>query len=398
MGPTTRLWANERDPVQLNFSRTRAVAGLAMAVAVTTAACQADSSESSTEPTSTASATPTPAVDVDVHESGPDSPLGYGLSVPRGAVQLGPLVRIRSQALIDAYLPELTAAKADAEALAQAEAAENAEPGETPSVPTPTPDDPPSDDTFKILEDLPRPDTVISVMRIDGDPSAVVRRMLAQIAALLPESEVPTDDLTKICSQKDQRVTGCRFEVRGLTADDRDVRIVMTADPGDVATRTAPPSAQRSPVMTLQLTYAGDPRLGQQTRESNDLEDVENIKDDSDTSGLIWPRMDLDAPATTKLAGGWVAPEDVSILLAGYRPAFAELTVADATTGDTLARTWVADRIEGRFDKDVVEDLNEVSTSYFGSAKDGTYFRATHTLSARGNYVLLRVYPAGAAR
>ena len=74
------------------------------------------------------------------------------------------------------------------------------------------------------------------------------------------------------------------------------------------------------------------------------------------------------------------------------------MNVENATTGDAIAQSWVVDRIQGDVGKDVVEDLNEVSTTYFGSAKDGTYFRATHTLSARGNYVLLMVYPPDAPR
>src|SRR5699024_11564194 len=46
-------------------------------------------------------------VNANEHESGPESPIAYGMSVPRGATQVGPLVRMRSQKLIDAYQPEL---------------------------------------------------------------------------------------------------------------------------------------------------------------------------------------------------------------------------------------------------------------------------------------------------
>src|SRR5699024_11504150 len=46
-------------------------------------------------------------VNANEHESGPESPIAYGMSVPRGATQVGPIVRMRSQKLIDAYQPEL---------------------------------------------------------------------------------------------------------------------------------------------------------------------------------------------------------------------------------------------------------------------------------------------------
>lgn len=341
-------------------------------------------------PTSSAATTPP---DVSPHESGPQSPIGYGLEVPKGAVQLGPLIRLRSEALVEAYRPELEAARADREAKLLQKAQEDAAPGETPTTPTPTPDDPPSDDSFKLLDDAVRPDTVISVMRIDGDPAQVTRRMLAQLAALLPDVEVPTDDLSATCDTADDRVVRCDFDATGATADKRDVRVRMTVDPGNLKTRTSPPSSQRSPVMTLQVSYVGDPRLGQETRESHELSDVENVDDVPEQSGLIWPRMDIDAGADAKLVDGWVAPESSTILLSGFKPSFVALHVDRANTADAVARDWVTDRITGEPDKDVVEDLNEVSTTYSGSAKNGTYYRGTHVLSARGNYVLLMVYP-----
>ncbi len=78
--------------------------------------------------------------------------------------------------------------------------AEQASDGTPPTPTTPTPDTRPSDDTFKLLEDRPKPDSTISLMRIDGSPSDVVRRMLSQIAALLPDSGVSTDDLGEYCT------------------------------------------------------------------------------------------------------------------------------------------------------------------------------------------------------
>ncbi len=363
------------------------VTAMALAAALALSACTANGDEP--DPTVTTSAAP----DVSPHESGPQSPIGYGLSVPKGAVQLGPLVRLRSEALIEAYRPELEAAQAEREAKLLEKAAEEAEPGQTPTTPTPKPDDPPSDDSFKILDQSPRPDTIISVMRVDGDPAVVTRRMLAQVAALLPETEVPTDDLGEVCEKADDRIKRCDFTATGSTPDDRDVRVRVTVDPGDLTTRTSPPSSLRSPVMTLQLTYVGDPKLGQETHESNDLGDVENVEDTADASGLIWPRMDIDADATTELVDGWTAPAGSTILLSGFQPSFAAVFIERATSADAVARDWVTSRVSGEPDKDVVEDLNEVGTTYSGSAENGTYYRGTHVMSARGNYVLLMVYP-----
>src|SRR5690349_11779517 len=103
-------------------------------------------------PTPTSTRTTTQPPDVTEHESGPESPITYGLQVPRGATQLGPLIRYRSARLIAAYLPELKAAQAQKDAEARDKAAEEASEG-TPTTPTtPTPDTRPSDDTFKLLE------------------------------------------------------------------------------------------------------------------------------------------------------------------------------------------------------------------------------------------------------
>ena len=374
---------------------------VAAAVALALSACQSAGDPTDPDPTSTASATQTPtaAPDVESFESGPDSPLGYGLDVPEGATQLGPLTRIRSDRLINAYLPDLQAAQAQRDADQRSKAAEDAaeDPSATPTpVPTPTPDTRPSDDSFTLLEDEPRPDTILSVMRIDAKPTPVVRRMLAQIKAALPGTDVSTQ-LAPICQAKDKRITGCCLDVQGVTQDQREVRMVLTVDPGNVSTRTSAPSAQTRPVMTLQISYVGDPRRGQAERESNDIGDVEDVSDGADAAGLIWPSMDLDAPFNTPVADDFVAPANTTILLSGYTPSFAELTSPSAETADTLAEKWVADRAESDVAKDVVVDLNEVSTTYTGN-KGKTFYRATYVLSARGNYVLLMVYPPDSPR
>ncbi|MET1133810.1 MAG: hypothetical protein ABWX60_10360, partial [Aeromicrobium sp.] len=176
--------------------------------------------------------------EIDSHESGPASPIAYGLSVPAGATQLGPLVRYRSERLIDAFKPELDAVRAE-QALEDAREAEEEGTDATPTpTPTPTIDTRPEGDLFEDLDDPPKPDTFVSLMRVDGNPTLVVRRLLAELDVLLPESEIVTDDLSAYCKAKDRRITGCDLDITGTTPVGRDLRVQMTVDPGRVATRT----------------------------------------------------------------------------------------------------------------------------------------------------------------
>jgi hypothetical protein len=357
------------------------------------AAC--DGGSAGADPTPTSTQTTTKAPDVTEHESGPESPITYGLQVPRGATQLGPLIRYRSARLIAAFLPELKAAQAQKDAEARDKEAEQASEGTPPTPTTPTPDIRPSDDTFKLLEDRPRPDSAISLMRIDGSPSDVVRRMLSQIAALLPDSGVSTDNLADYCSSKERRITSCRLAISGIANGDREIRVVMTVDPGSISTRTSGPSDLTRPVMTVSVEYVGEPRKGQLSRESTSLDGVKGIDSSQDKSGLIWPKMDEDAPATSKLLNGWTAPTSATILLSGYHPEFVVITAKRAVDADVTAEQYVLrNSPNGRITKDVVEDLNEVSTTYTTQTKDGSTARATYVLSARGNYTVLFYDPA----
>ena len=91
------------------------------ALAACTPGKQSPSAESTTDP-----------APINAHEAGPASTIGFGLSVPEGAVQLGPLVRFRSPELVAAYLPELQSVQAE---LAAEELKKSAE---TPSTATPS--------------------------------------------------------------------------------------------------------------------------------------------------------------------------------------------------------------------------------------------------------------------
>lgn len=362
-------------------------------------ACDPGTSSPAPSQTPTAIATDEDAP-VDSHESGPESPIAFGLSVPRGAVQLGPLVQVRSQQLLDTYRPELEALLAEeaAEEAAEQEA-EQAENGETEVTPSPTPTPTPTDirpeqDTFAQLDEPPRPDTVTSVMRIDEHPGEVVRSMFAQIAALLPEEKIVTDDLSAYCTAENQRITHCALDVTGTTAGEREVQVRLDVDPGDLAARTANAYSQEKPVMELTVAYVGEPREGQENREPEQLEDVPDV-DTPEKSELIWPKMDLDAPPEGPFLGDWKPSEDGRILLTGRDPAFVLVYTQRSTEGATIARDYVAAEtgVEEPV-RDVVAYLNEVNAVYSAQAPDGSTARAVHVVTARGSYTFLFALPA----
>lgn len=366
-----------------------AIAALALVSGLS--ACE--STQSQTKPTSTAITTTAP--DVSTQASGPESPIAYGLQVPEGATQLGPLVRFRSARLIAAYQPELDSALAQKAAEDAAAAAQAAEDGETIPTPTPTPVNRPNDDTFGLLDTIPKPDTTVSVMRVDGNPSDVVIRMISQIAAVLPNSDINTDDLSPYCTSASGRYTACTLNIRGLTDGDRAVQVSLTVDPGNVALRTTPPAAETHPVMTLSIGYGGDPRQGQLGHDSDGIGDLPDGSMTAPDSPLSWPTMDKDAGRTQALLDGtWLVPEGATILLSGFRPQFVALSTEKGRQADLISEEYVrsvADK--GVFTEDVVEDLNEISTTYTATRKDGRRAFATYVLSARGNYAMLFYLP-----
>jgi hypothetical protein len=375
--------------------RRRAAALAACLLISVTAACDQPVDGTLPDPSNT-SDLPVPT-DVSEHESGPESPIAFGLQVPRGATQVGPLVRYRSKRLIDAYRPELDAAQAQRDA-EQQRRRDEAEANGTPlPPPTPTPTTQPSDDTFKVLDTPPKPDTTISLMRIDGSPTQVVRRMAAQIDHVLPDAEIIRSDISSYCDERNRRITGCRIEAEGRAHNQRDLKITLTVDPGDVKTRTAPPATNQNPVMMLTIEYVGDPRRGQVDRRGDGDVDVPREVTQPDTSGLIWPRMDEDAIRTAPLLNDWRAPLDATLLLSGYTPDFAALATTQALDADRIASTFV-ETVSKEPSKDVVEDLNEITTTYTATRKNGEVAMASYVLSARGSYAMLFYSPPDGAR
>jgi len=340
---------------------------------------------------SQSSHTPVPA-DVSEHESGPESPIAYGFQVPRGASQIGPLVRYRSARLQKAYQPELDAAQALKDAGEQRRRDEAEAAGRPLATSTPTPTTAPTSDTYELLSDPPKPDTTISLMRVNGSPTAVLRAMLAQIDVILPKARIVRTDIGRYCEAEDRRITSCSLNVKGKTRNGRALAVSLAVDPGDATTRIAPPATNQRPVMYFRVAYIGDPRDGQMNRQHDSDIKVPTGVRTRDKSGLIWPRMDEDAKLASDFLNGWRAPSGAELLLSAYHPAFALLTTTRANDASNAAAKF-AESIEEEPQVDVVEDLNEIVTTYTATSPDGTRALASYILSARGYYAVLFLDP-----
>ncbi|WP_229051893.1 hypothetical protein [Aeromicrobium sp. Leaf350] len=331
------------------------------------------------------------------HEGGPESPIITGLTVPEGAVQLGPLVRYRSDRVIAAYQPDLAVALtrqgvSDAVSAAQA----NTEGVLQDVPPTITKSGRPDDDTFALLEEPPPADITTALIRLDTDETAAVQSIVGQIATLLPDADVDPEDFTSYCTVVDDRVTGCELEVEGVTDDDRTLAISMHVDPGNLETRISAPSSLTQPVMELQVQDLSDPRVERAAAEADDEDEPAAPEVSAEApDDVIWPAMDADAPADTELLNGWVAPEDATILLSSFEPAFVALNVSSSSEAREIAQSYVTSAVpDGLVTSDSYEGLNEVDVTFTATAPDGSVAQGTHVITARGNYVMLFYTPA----
>jgi hypothetical protein len=330
--------------------------------------------------------------DVSEHESGPESPIAYGFQVPLGASQVGPLIRYRSARLLQAYQPELDAAQAHKDAEQQRRRDEAEARGTPLATPTPTPTTAPTSDTFDLLSDPPKPDTTISLMRVNGSPTTVLRAMLAQIDTVLPKAKIVQNNIGKYCQAEDRRITSCFLSVKGKTRNGRALAVTLAVDPGDATTRTAPPATNQRPVMYFRVAYIGDPRDGQLNRQHDSDVTVPTRLKSHDRSGLIWPRMDEDAKLTSDLLNGLPAPTGSEVLLSAYRPTFVVLTTTRAYDASNAASKF-AQSLEEEPKVDVVADLNEIVTTYTATSPDGKRALAVYILSARGYYAAMFLDP-----
>ncbi|MFT4189444.1 MAG: hypothetical protein QM621_12785 [Aeromicrobium sp.] len=339
---------------------------------------------------------PTPPAEIVEHEGGPESPIMQGLTVPEGATQLGPLARFRSARLIAAYQPDLTVALARQgvnDAIGAARANPDGVQAETPPEITKT--GRPDDDSFALLPDPPSADVTVALIRLDAsDPTEAVQSMATQIAALVPDSGLDPNDFTSYCAVADDRVRGCALEAEGLTNDDRLLNIQMDVDPGDLATRTAPPASLGLPVMQVRVEDLTDPQA--EHTETVEESPAPVVEGGGETPDVVWPAMDVEAPKDTPLLDGtWVAPEDGTLLLSGFDPAFASYYAPSSAEAREIVRSYVAEAAPGaNVTEDSYEGLNEVSVTYSAPLAGGGSAVGVHVINARGNYVMLFRTPA----
>ena len=146
--------------------------------------------------------------------------------------------------------------------------------------------------------------------------------------------------------------------------------------------------------MTVRAEYLGDPRSGQLEPRASSAEVPRDVEGE-DRSGLSWPSMDVEAEGSEPLLDGrWTVPSTGTLLLSGDRPRFAAVVADRVREADAIAEDFAAS--VGTPTKDVVEDLNEISTTYSARGEDGSRARATFVLSARGSYSMLFYTPAPA--
>ncbi|MDN5855626.1 MAG: hypothetical protein L0K86_22860 [Actinomycetia bacterium] len=374
--------------------------------------------------------------DIVKHEAAAGAPISFGIDVPDGAVQVGPLVRQRRAEVADVIggIPR------------RAEAFEND-----------GPDDKSGPETRDPEEPTP-PDFTTAMLRIDGDPSEVVQAMLAELADSLAGSDIDAEHWRRYCTVADGVYTGCRLHTRGKTDDDEHVAVEFTVDPGNAATKTAPAGSLLRPVMVLTLERieppeedgdqpaldpvdaqaseaqaaidareaeerakaaaaekkaekgkknadsgkgraddASDADPDQNAEETSDEEADSDDAEDSDKGGTEpkWPTMKREWPATT---GDWIlSPKckvgpKTEVILSSSMPQVAMIAVKPGGDADQIARRFVrAFADEATTPKlDEVEDRNELSVTYTPrNDGSGPSVAVTTVATGRGNYIEL---------
>ncbi|MFI5426490.1 hypothetical protein [Aeromicrobium sp. UC242_57] len=315
--------------------------------------------------------------------------------MPRGATQLGPLFRYRSARLIAAYQPELAAA----EAQKAAEDADKVAEDEANGTPSPHAD--------------ARADDASQPRQLQAHRGRAAARHvdLADAHRRRPDRRLPSDAGPDQRSRPDREprsrqpcdplpVQGPAHHRLRRVGAGHDRRQARDPDQADRRSRRArdphlPSGRPDPPGHGATVDAVGDPRTDQLGSDTGSLSDVADVKSTSDTSGLLWPKMDEDAPLDTPLVNGWTLPTDSTLLLSGFATPFAVTTNASSADADQLAEQFVvANNPQRTPRKDVVEDLNSVSTTYSVRTKDGSTARAVYVLSARGNYTAFFYIPA----
>lgn len=376
------------------------------------------------------------------HETASGAPISFGIEIPDGAVQVGPLVRQRRTEVGEVI--EGPSSRADAFQNDESD-------GET----SPQTRDP---------EEPTPPDFTTAMLRIDGEPSEVVQRMLSELSDSLSGSGIDAEHWRKYCTVSGGVYTGCRMHARGTTEEDEHVAVEFTVDPGDPASKSAPAGSLLRPVMVLTLerlearegdgdqrptdpadAQAREAQAGIDSREAeenaiaaakqdardkpgrntnaddrtegaNSGQKAEQTSDetgdsdesdgpDGDGDGADdsdkqeseprWPTMKREWPAKPGdwiLTPKWKVRPNIEVILSSSMPQVAMLAVKDGADPDRIARRYVrmfAD--EATTPKiDEVEDRNERNITYTPrNDGSGPSVAVTTVATGRGNYIEL---------
>ncbi|HLR85748.1 MAG TPA: hypothetical protein VK059_12405 [Nocardioidaceae bacterium] len=401
----------------------RVAGGLVMCALLAGAiACTSEDPSADPPPTKNVAVDPD---DVIKHEAASGAPISFGIDVPDGAVQVGPLVRQRRAEV----------ARVIGGPPRRAKAFENNGANDKTGPETRDPEE-------------PRPaDFTTAMLRIDGEPSEVVQAMLAELDDSLAGSDIDPEHWRKYCTVTDGVYTGCRLHTHGTTDDDEQVAVEFTVDPGNTATKAAPAGSLLRPVMVLTLERierpegkgdqsALDPvdaqareaqaaidareaekrakaaaakKLGKKKdakpRASHDdgdesNQDTEETSDDAGKSDNksgepTWPTMKREWPVEPGdwiLSPKWKLRRNTEVILSSSMPQVAMLAVKPGGDADQIARRLVrvfAD--EATTPKlDEVEDRNELSVTYTPrNDGSGPSVAVTTVATGRGNYIEL---------
>lgn len=390
--------------------------------------------------------------DLERHESAPGTPISYGIDVPDGAVQLGPLIRQRRLEVEDVIED---GDRADAS-------------GDEADEPDPETHDP---------EEPTPPDFTTSLLRVDGDPSEVMQSILEEIEDALPDSDVDPDKWADYCTVSKGVYTGCELTASGKTEDDEHITVELSVDPGRPKTKVAPAGSLLRPVMALTIELHrppadqgdengdegdgdgdgdkdGDGKAGRDhpkgdehasappaknsaqnaghhlgrhpgahdaradrsdkrddrkaDRPGRDDRNADNAPEDDKTqpgkADAKWPTMKRERPAKpgdSILTPKWELRRNTEVILSTASPRVAMLAIKDGADADAIARRYVrAFADEATTPKiDEVEDRNERSITYT-PRNDGTgpAVAVTAVATGRGNYIELLFQPAASSR
>ena len=404
------------------------VAGGIIACALLAGAIACTSDDPSADPPPTKNVAVDPD-DVERHEAAPGTPLAFGIEVPDGATQVGPLVRQRRTEVADVIGGP--SSRADAFGNDQNDDANPRT--RDPEEPTP-------------------PDFTTAMLRVDGDPSEVVESTLSELSDALAGSEIDAENWQKYCTISDGVYTGCRLHARGTTDDDERVSVELTIDPGDPSSKTAPAGSLLRPVMVLTLEHVvapdekGDEKdtdpADAQAREAQAAIDAREAEEAAkaaaaaekrsknakngrntqtdDTSGdkspeadetsseetegqdadkadkePTWPTMKREWPVEPGkwiLTPQWKVRPNTEVILSSSTPEVAMLAVKSGGDADAIARRYIrAFSDEATTPKlDEVEDLNERNVTYTPrNDGSGPSVAVTTVATGRGNYIEL---------